>query len=787
MRRRFLEAVIGFGAGIIAGRYFPVSLEIWAAAACCAILLTLGCYLFIKKYDLQGRGRAILLSALLLGAFWYALGQYPGALYPELAGQNVSGQGMIISYPKSSGYSLSFAVSVDKLQTGQTPLKNLKKLQLRVRTKKTEDFMPGTVISFRGTAEIPSVARNPGGFDYRGYLANQGIFYQVDCAASDVCAIAESGGLRRMAAGARQRMHDGVIKMLPPRESGLLLGFLFGDTAGISAAEWEIYQRAGVLHLFSVSGLHVAFLLGTVYFLLSFLTAGLLPRAVCGTAALILYYFLLGWKVSFVRAAVMVFLGLSAALTGRRKDAFTSMALAAAVILIIQPGELFQIGFQLSFAATAGIVYFAPWLESYRLGKALSIALAAQAFTLPLIAWYFNLISLVSPLLNIVAVAASALIAALGLIGALLLCIFPMPAEPFLAAAGFLLYLLSELVLKAASFEWAALVVRSPSLPLVVACYALLTILPKLPHRRPYLRFLGQQYLSGLLPKARRPWAAAGAALVLLVVLLGGLGTRGGGMEVIFLDVGQGDSIFIRTPQGITMLIDGGGTPASDYSVGQRVIRPFLQKQGLEKIDLMVMTHKDLDHSEGLLELLPTLKVGAFLMPPREGNDETEVKLLAACQEYAVPVKELTVGEKVQLGRTAWLEVLNPEKGDKDKGNNHSLVLRLVYGETAWLLTGDVEKKVLAEMMSRPGTLGADVLKLPHHGSVGSFDPDFYEAVSPRAVVVSAGVNNYNHPHPQVLQYFTDKGIPFYLTKNSGAVITRSDGATLSIETYLQQ
>lgn len=787
MRRRFLEAVVCFSLGVIAGRYLPLGLDGWAGLAGSAVLAALGLYLWANKHDPQGKGRAILLAAFLLGAFWYALGQYPGTLYPDLPGKSVAGRGMIISYPNNSGYSASFTLRVEKLRTGHNRLKNLEKLQLRVRTQEADTFVPGTVISFAGTAEIPSGARNPGGFDYRGYLANQGIFYQVNCAEGSVRPLAESGGLWGIAAGARARIHDGIVKMLPPRESGLLLGFLFGDTAGISDEEWGIYQRAGVLHLFSVSGLHVAFLLGTAYFLLSFVTKAALPRAVCGTAALVVYYFLLGWKVSFVRAAVMVFLGLAAALTGRKKDLFTSLAFAATVILAIEPGELFQIGFQLSFAATAGIVYFAPWLESHRLGQSLSVALAAQAFTLPLLAWYFNLVSLVSPLLNILAVGMSTLIAALGLLGALFLCVLPLLAEPFLAAAGFLLYLLSEIVLRVASCEWAALVVRTPSLLMIAACYALLLALPKLPLWLPWLKFLGQRHLAGFLPRSLRVRAAAAAVTVLLAVCLSGLAAPAPVMEVTFLDVGQGDAIFVRTPQGLTLLIDGGGTPFSDYSTGQKVVRPYLRKQGLEKIDLMVMTHKDLDHSEGLLELLPSVKVGAFLMPPAEGNDETEAKLLDACREYAVPVRELTAGGKVVLGKEAWLEVLSPEQGDTDKGNDHSLVLRLVYGETRWLLTGDVENKAIDEIMSRKGELAADVLKLPHHGSVGSFHLDFYEEVSPQVAVASAGVNNYNHPHPQVVQYFTEKGIPFYLTRDAGAIITKSDGITLIVETYLKK
>jgi competence protein ComEC len=254
-------------------------------------------------------------------------------------------------------------------------------------------------------------------------------------------------------------------------------------------------------------------------------------------------------------------------------------------------------------------------------------------------------------------------------------------------------------------------------------------------------------------------------------------------MEVAFLDVGQGDSIFIRTPQGITILVDGGGTPGTDYSVGKNVIKPFLFKKGLEKVDIMMMTHNHLDHSEGLLELMPLLKVGCFMSPPFEGNNDIENKILNLCQKNNIPVKELEAGEKVWIDKESCLEVLHPDVNGKDKGNNRSLVLRIVYQNTTWLLTGDVENKAMDEILARWGNIDADILKLPHHGSISSFNPEFYEAVSPDAVVVSVGYNLYNQPHPDVMQYFQEHGIASYLTKENGAILTESDGEKIKIRT----
>lgn len=770
MIRKYLLLLSAFFClGIVISRQLAVSLEAWGVLSGIFLVATL-IYYIIKRYDTKKAGICFLLSSLFMGSFWYALNHYPAHLHQELSGQTVAGEGTIINYPREGKYDYSFIIKVTELKSGDKKIQSMKKLILKVKHSKSMQLLPGTKISFRGEAEIPLGARNPGGFDYRNYLANKGIFFQIKCSEQSLKILNIGGGLRGQIAQAREKIRDKIEEILPERESGLLLGFLFGDTTGIPEEDWDIYQRAGVLHLFAVSGLHVAFMLGTAYFLLSLFTERQVIKIICGVIVLVMYYFLIGWQVSFVRAAIMVFLSMLALLTGRKKDIYTSIALAIGTILIINPGELFQMGFQMSFAATAGIVYLTPFLERWGFGKALSTAVAAHIATLPLIAYYFNLISLVAPLLNVFAVILSSLIASVGLIGALFSCILPFLAEPFFMAAGFLLYILSEIVIRVASFNCAALIVSSPALSCLIFIYLAILFLPQLPRAYPYLRLLVYRYKL-----------ITGAAII--AILLINFWPQAAMMEVTFIDVGQGDSIFIRTPQGITVLVDGGGTPGTDYSIGKNVIKPFLLKKGLEKVDIMMMTHNHLDHSEGLLELLPLMKAGYFMSPPFEGSNDIENMILKLCQKNNIPVKELIAGERIWLDKESCLEVLHPDINVKDKGNNRSLVLRIVYKNTTWLITGDVENKAIDEILARRENVDADILKLPHHGSISSYNPKFYESVSPDAVVVSVGYNLYNQPHPDVMQYFKEHGIASYLTKENGAILTESDGKKIKIRT----
>lgn len=772
MANRFLLLIsIFFSLGIIIGRFISViDLKIWGLLSAAALTAGFFYVIFIGNEE-RKVGFWILGCALLIGSFWFGLNQYPAYLYQELPGQETAGEGTIISYPRDGSYDCTFIVRIDKISDKNRAIHSLDKLLLKVKGADSQKLLPGMTVRFSGVIKKPPGSRNPGDFNYCEYLANKGVFFQINCSQEDLHVLEKGGGLRKIIAERRYKIQTEIKRLLPAREGGLLLGFLFGDTSGIPDNEWEIYQRAGVLHLFSVSGLHVAFMLGTVYLLLSLCTDRQSIRIICGAVVLVLYYFLIGWQVSFVRAAIMVFLSMIALLTGRKKDIYTSIALAVAVILVINPGELFQMGFQLSFTATAGIVYYTPFFERLGLGRVLSAAVAAHLATLPLMVYYFNLISLVAPLLNVFAVAMSTLIASIGLIGAFLSCFLPLIAEPFFWAAGGLLYIMSELVLKVASFSWAALVV--PSLPLffIIMLYFIIFCLPQIPRAWPFLRMMALGHKK------------AAAIIMVVLVLLVVLWPKPARMEVVFLDVGQGDGIFIRTPAGVTMLIDGGGTPGTDYAVGKSVIRPFLFTKGLEKIDLMLMTHNHLDHSEGLLELLSLVKVGCFMMPPAEAGNDIETEIIGTCRANGVPIIELTAGEKVELGKDIYLEVLHPDNAEKDIGNNRSLVLRISYGSTSWLLTGDAENKAIAEILASDRKLDANILKLPHHGSISSYNPQFYEAVSPNTVIISAGENNFNQPHPDVVQYFRQHGITLYITKENGAVITASDGKQITVRT----
>lgn len=756
-----------FSLGIILGRNIPVSIVVWTVLACLSLCLGL-----IFLYSPRLQALCLLAAILFMGAFWIGLSRFPEHKCQAVRDQRVKGEGMVLSYPRRNENSQSVILKVNGMVTEQGDILSDLKVLLKVYTREGTSLLPGEYLSFEGRLSLPAESRNPGQFNYRDYLGNQEIFCQVIC---DEYAVDSAGGtgLRYLAARGREKVAL-KLEVLPERERGLLMGLLFGDTSLISPEEMEGYQRAGVVHLFAVSGFNVVFVLGVAWFFLGLFKPGPVARLLWAIPILSGYFLLVGWTSSIVRASLMAFLALLALALGKKNDIYTSLALAFLIILLVNPGELFLAGFQLSFLTTLGIVYLAPLSEKYGLGRIWGVTCAAQLFSMPLIACYFYQISLVAPFLNILAALVSGVVTVLGLTGSLLVWVIPALSSPLFLMAGFLMYYLSEIILWWGNKPWAVLHVAAPSLTVVVIIYVLLLMIPFL------LRF--PVYAGLLLPRAKR---AGPLFLVLLLLFFCRPGEPR--MEVVILDVGQGDSIFIKTPQGKTMLIDGGGSPGSTYPVGKMIVRPYLRHRGVGRIDILVLSHNHLDHCEGLTEIIPEFRIGTLIMPSKEPGNPMEERILELCRQKRIPVIEAAAGQKINLDESILIEVVNPPGNDGSLGNNHSLVLRLVYGETEWLLTGDVEEAALNNIFKNNFPVRADFLKIPHHGSITSYDEKFYEAVNPGAVAASVGINSFNQPHPKVKEYFLSRNIPYYSTLDNGAVMTESDGKKLFARTWLRK
>ena len=525
----------------------------------------------------------------------------------------------------------------------------------------------------------------------------------------------------------RQRVMEGVSEFADRPAAALLLGFLIGDESGLPDADREALRSSGLSHFVAVSGSNVAIFLAAWWLASGPLAWGPRRRALIGLAGLAIFVVVTRWEPSVLRAATMAGLVLGGRLAGLALDGWTALGGSVTLLLLVSGGLAGDAGFQLSVAATAGVLAGSRLFAGRRprwAWTALGATLSAQAAVAPLLLVLFGSVPLFAPLTNVAAAPLVALSTAVGGVGVVT------GATPLTGLA----LVAADAVLGVARFGrdlpqlgWAGV--------LAVGAGGALATRPRL---RPLVA------LGGVL--------AVGAVTVLPARLPPG-------PEVVFLDVGQGDAILLRGPSGEVILVDGGPDPA--------ILRRALLGRGIRRIDLLVATHGHEDHLAGLAGIGQWVSVGRLW---HNGDREEALGSLVAEMEAAgVPVEVPGLGWEARVGAFR-IEVLGPLRRYASL-NDGSLVLRVSAGGATVMLPGDVEAVAQADL----GPLTADVLKVPHQGAASS-DLEWLASCGPQVAVISVGPNDFDHPAPEVVAALEAGGAVVRRTDLEGEVVIALGG-----------
>lgn len=656
----------------------------------------------------------------------------------------------------------------------------------------SRDLHYGDALFIRGEISQPAAIRNPGDFNYRQYLARRGIHTRM--------LVSRPGDIQKVGKHPTNPFWEtvygikekavGVFVTLPEQEQSLVRALLFGSREGIAPELRASFSRVGVVHILSVSALHVGLVMAFILGLTSILGLNRGCTFITVAAVLLGYAAMTGFSPSVQRAGLMGLIALGGYLFQQPRNYYNALALAALLILLVQPYALFEPGFQLSFVAAAGLLHLGPYLgrrlEPLPGARAMGIVLAAQLAVWPLTAYYFNLVSVVSVVSNLVIVGLATVLVNLGWMAVLIGLVFPPAAAPLVHSAGAVAHLLLAGVSLFDSWPCSAIGVPTPSLFLVGGYYLLLAA-----WRAGWIR----RVLAAI--RLRQAGKPAVAVILIVCVAIAGWGfVRPQRLVATFFDVGQGDCILFDVPGFGHCLIDTGGRPAALEGAGDfgdSVVVPALRRSGVRSLAMVVITHDHDDHAGGLQAILQSIPVSLLVVAdclPTAGGEQSRLeRLMTMAQEKGTRVIKLERGDRLRLGAAEAVALHPPRKAaaaESDR-NDDSLVLRLRYRQVSFLLTGDAGTGVLREIMNQDATLDSTVLKLPHHGSQDAFCPDFYEQVSPGVVVVSVGNNPFGHPAPAVTEYWETAGVPLYRTDRDGAVIISTDGHRIRVRSLINQ
>lgn len=555
----------------------------------------------------------------------------------------------------------------------------------------------------------------------------------------------------------------------------LVSALILARKEGLASDLREAFARTGIAHLLAISGFHVGVVSGLI---LAVVKSFRVPRrraSVVAAVATWLYVALIGFPDAACRAALIIALLSVSRARARPPARWGALGAALLILLVLDPRRLWSPGFQLSFSGAAGLVAWGDpvkqtlkrvggrWMPD-GLASALAAGFAATVATMPVVAWHFERVSLV----GIPATLLATPLVALAVPGALVSLLLE---APFPAAAGFLAggvdVLLACLEI---GTEWlgghAWVSAWTTQTAVKVACVGL--SLGAAVTRAPRIRGRVRRISSAA-------WVVSALVAWPVVLSLTGRGT----IELIVLDVGQGDAIAIRTPRGHWVLIDAGPS-GGDREAGAHTVVRALRRRGVQRLEALVLTHPDLDHIGGAAAILSSIPVGIVIDPARPSPKRPYVELLELARERGVPWGGWRAGDQWMLDGVSF-EVLAPDaslSGGDTESNASSLVIHVRYGAFDALLTGDAPADVEVDIS---GSLGGDfeVLKVGHHGSDTSTDSLMLARLAPQVSVVSVGRRNrYGHPSPRVLSRLLASGTTLYRTDLDGTVtiVARLDG-----------
>lgn len=744
---------------------------------------------------------AALLAAIVLMGLSVFYSSPPGETFRE--GECITLSGRVIDVAKQKVYDTDrLLVYIDSvnlisdLASGEEA-----KFSYKLICQTEDGYRPrlGSRIRVTGQFQNFSQASNPGQFDLREYYRSLKIAGSLKNA--QIITVSEEYRLfREKLYCFRQERKEALYRSLPEKEASVLCAMILGDKSELEQYTKELYTKSGIIHILSISGLHITLIGMGIFRMLRRMGIALVPAAFLGGTVLVLYAVMTGMGVSAQRAAGMFLLRMLAVILGRSYDMLTALGCVFFIMIWRSPEYLGNAGFILSFVSVCGIGTVLPELADQDcnsgekkgrlwgcLKEKMMPGISVSLTTLPVILYFYHEIPIYSIIVNLLILPFVGILMAAGTV----LTVFPRMIPACTAVRWILAGYrwVCEASLKLPGAVWNP---GSPENWQTAVYYALLAA-----------AVFGVPVFAGRICKRKRGlkkylrvkiffrWILIASAIVVLTF------SAGKSFSVTFLDVGQGDCIVVRSGRN-TWLFDCGSS--SQNEVGEYVLLPFLKHQGIKHLDGVFISHPDEDHMNGILELMTLcskeqIVIDKLILPeiPAGKKNADYEEIYQALSEMEGKKPETLYMKKGQSVKEKDTEIYCLHPGETKQyadENLYSMCLLIRSGGFSMLLTGDVEKEGERQLIRETENLGitdVDVLKVAHHGSGGSTSKELLELITPTAGVISCGKDNpYGHPHPELIERLENCHTKIFQTSECGAVTVRKKKDHMYISTFIE-
>ena len=686
----------------------------------------------------------LVILTIILNKIGYEFGKYEGKKEGVFYAK-------VISEAEEKNYVYSYQAEIDN-----------KKFILYI-PKDVEKLEYGSIIKINAQYTEATRDRNYGGFNYKTYLRTKKIYgiFNVE----DVEIV--KNGSDNIIIKLRKYIKSKLREKLKKENSELAISLIVGDRSHISSEVEDNFKKANLMHMLAISGAHFSYVILIATFISNRLQHKRLGQLI-QIIAIIFFMNLTGNTASVVRAGIMSILLIGSSICKRQNDSLNNIAISAIIQIINNPYIIFDSGFMLSYSGVLGIILFYKKISEHIHFKSIALTISANIFIIPIMIYNFHTISGSFIISNI---CASWLLGIIIILEFISLCI---PIKLLYMILDLLIMMLRKIAEICANIPFAQMYVPRYAIFFVIVIYILI-FCRKLKCRKYVYSFL-----------------TIGVSILLIVNFTDVYQDR---MRINFIDVGQGDSCLIRY-KGTNIMIDSGGSLSKNkdgksYDIGENVLNNYLLNRGITRLDYIMASHFDEDHSQGFVFLLKNMKVKNVIISEQYKTSSIYEQFKQICKNQNIQIIYVRSGDEIRIKDLAF-KILYPKSKENQISenplNNNAIVCMVKYKNRRILFTGDIEKVAENEMVKEyTNGLKADILKVGHHGSKTSTTKEFLDLINPSVALIGVGQNNkFGHPNEDVIKRLEEKNIQIYRTDEMGEISVIIDkNGKIKINTHI--